>query len=169
MEPSTEDDSWLGVYEELLREVAESFRPEVIVLQNGCDAHVLDPLTHLRCTTRLYEESVRITGEIADRYCGGRLIATGGGGYAVWTVVPRAWTLVWGTLSGQQVPNHIPHAWLEQWQGEAPVLLPPCVRDQEQDQPPMPRREEIEATNRRTLESLRRQALPLIRGWGLGF
>ena len=58
---------------------------------------------------------------------------------------------------------------LERWQGEAPVLLPETVRDRDEDHPPVPRRAEIEATNRRTLESLRRQALPLIRGYGLGF
>src|SRR5690606_8319192 len=101
MEPHTEDDSWFGVFASLLREVAEAYRPEVIVLQNGCDAHALDPLTHLRCTTRLYEDTVKLVGEIADTFCQGRLIATGGGGYAVWRVVPRAWTLVWAALTNQ--------------------------------------------------------------------
>ncbi|HEX2076539.1 MAG TPA: acetoin utilization protein AcuC [Longimicrobium sp.] len=169
LEPFTEDGSWLDIHRRLIPEVMEAYRPDVVVLQSGCDGHTLDPLTHLRASTRLYEETTRIVCAAADEVCGGRVIATGGGGYAVWEVVPRAWTLVWGALSAQEVPNRIPHAWLERWQGEAPVLLPPCVRDGEQDHAPMPRREEIEATNRRTLESLRRQALPLIRGWGLGF
>ncbi|HYJ78984.1 MAG TPA: hypothetical protein VEW03_05260, partial [Longimicrobiaceae bacterium] len=169
LEPFTEDGSWLGLYARLLPEVAEAFRPDVIVLQNGCDGHVLDPLTHLRATTRLYEETVRITCEVADRLCGGRIVATGGGGYAVWRVVPRAWTLVWAGLSGQAVADPVPHAWLDRWQGESPELLPDRLRDREGDYPPVPRREEVEATNRRTLESLRRQALPLLRGWGLAF
>jgi acetoin utilization protein AcuC len=169
LEPFTEDDSWLDLHRRLLPEVMEAFRPDVVVLQSGCDGHALDPLTHLRASTRLYEETTRIVCEAADAVCGGRVVATGGGGYAVWEVVPRAWTLVWGALSGQEVPGRIPHAWLEQWQGEAPVLLPSTVRDEPGALPPVPRREEIEAANRRTLESLRRQALPLIRGWGLGF
>lgn len=169
LEAFTEDGSWLDLYRKLLPEVAEAFRPDVIVLQNGCDGHVLDPLTHLRATTRLYEETVRVTCEVADALCGGRVVATGGGGYAVWQVVPRAWTLVWGGLSGQPVPDAVPYRWLERWQGESPVLLPPAVRDAEDAWPPVSRREEIEATNRRTLEMLRRQALPLLRGWGLGF
>ena len=67
--------------------------------------------------------------------------------------------------AGQQAPA----SWLDRWQGEAPVLLPTSVRDAAEDHSPVPRRAEIEATNRRTLDSLRRQALPLIRGWGLGF
>ena len=169
LEPFTEDDSWLELHRRLLPEVIEAYRPDVIVLQSGCDGHSLDPLTHLRGSTRLYEETTRIVCEAADAVCGGRVVATGGGGYAVWEVVPRAWTLVWGALSGQEVPSRIPHAWLERWQGEAPVVLPGCVRDAPEDHAPVPRRPEIEAANRRTLESLRRQALPLIRGWGLGF
>jgi len=169
LEAFTEDDSWLDIHRKLIPEVMEAYRPDVVVLQSGCDGHALDPLTHLRASTRLYEETTRIVCEAADRVCGGRVVATGGGGYAVWEVVPRAWTLVWGALSGQEVPNHIPHAWLDRWQGEAPVMLPRFVRDAEEDHKPVPRRAEIEATNRRTLDSLRRQALPLIRGWGLGF
>lgn len=169
LEPFTEDGSWLDIHRKLLPEVIEAYRPDVIVVQNGCDGHSLDPLTHLRASTRLYEETIRIVCEVADSVCGGRVVATGGGGYAVWQVVPRAWTLIWGGLSGQQVPNRVPREWLDRWQGESPVLLPECVRDEAADHAPVPRREEIEATNRRTLESLRRQALPLIRGYGLGW
>ncbi|HEX8695290.1 MAG TPA: acetoin utilization protein AcuC [Longimicrobium sp.] len=169
LEPFTEDGSWTWLHGKLLAEAAEAFRPDVIVLQNGCDGHVLDPLTHLRATTRLYEETVRLVCEIADRVCGGRVVATGGGGYAIWRVVPRAWTLVWGALSGQEVPNQVPRAWTQRWQGESPELLPEQMRDGEGEYPPVPRRAEVEATNRRTLESLRRQALPLLRGWGMAF
>lgn len=169
LEPFTEDDSWIGIHEKLLPEIFEAFRPDVVVVQNGCDGHSLDPLTHLRATTRLYEETIRLVCELADRHCNGRVVATGGGGYAIWQVVPRAWTLIWGGLSGQAVPDRIPLDWLNRWQGEAPELLPERVRDDPASHAPVPRRAEIEATNRRTLESLRRQALPLIRGWGLGW
>jgi acetoin utilization protein AcuC len=169
VDPFTEDDSWLRSFTGIFAEAAEAFRPDVIVLQNGCDAHCLDPLTHLRCTTRLYEETVRIISDVADRLCGGRIVATGGGGYAVWQVVPRAWTLVWAGLTGQPVADAIPREWLERWQGESPVLLPERLRDAPGEFAAVPRRAEIEAANQRTLASLRRAALPLLRGWSLGF
>ena len=169
VEPHTEDDSWMSLTNSLLPEVFEAFRPEVVVLQNGCDAHVLDPLTHLRCTTRIYEETVRLCCELADRHCDGRIVATGGGGYAVWQVVPRAWTLVWAALTGQRAENRIPRGWLERWQGESPVLLPERLRDEPDNFPAVPQCDEITATNRRMLESLRRTAMPLLRGWSLGF
>jgi acetoin utilization protein AcuC len=139
------------------------------VLQNGCDAHLLDPLTHLRCSTRIYEETVRLVGDLADEYCGGRVVATGGGGYAVWRVVPRAWTLVWASLTGQVAPDAVPRAWLQRWQGESPVLLPEGLRDDPALHPAAPQCDEVAATNRRMLESLRRTAMPILRGWSLGF
>jgi acetoin utilization protein AcuC len=169
LEPFTEDDSWLRAYASLLPDVAAAFRPDVIVLQNGCDAHVLDPLTHLRCTTRLYEETVRITREVADQYCQGRIVGTGGGGYSIWQVVPRAWALVWAELTEQKAGPDVPREWVEQWQGASPELLPQQLRDSPDTYSAVPRRAEIEAANSRTVESLRRMALPLLRGWGLGF
>jgi acetoin utilization protein AcuC len=169
LEPFTEDESWLWLHERVLVETAEAFRPDVIVLQSGCDGHTLDPLTHLRATTRLYEETTKLVCQVADALCGGRVVATGGGGYAVWSVVPRAWTHVWAALSGQPVPRQVPFSWLDRWQGESPELLPTAMHDEPDAFGPVPRRAEIEATNRRTLEALRRQALPLLRGYGLGF
>lgn len=169
MEPHTEDDSWIGLTADLLPDVFAAFRPDVVVLQNGCDAHLLDPLTHLRCSTRMYEETVRLCCELADQYCEGRIVATGGGGYAVWRVVPRAWTLVWATLTGQRAPDTIPRTWLQRWQGESPVLLPERLRDDPTRHVPAPQCDEVSATNRRMLESLRRTAMPILRGWSLGF
>jgi acetoin utilization protein AcuC len=169
LEPFTEDESWLDIHEKLLPELAEAFRPDVIVVMNGVDGHVLDPLTHLRATMRLYERTIRLVMEIADQHCEGRLIATGGGGYDIWRVVPRAWTRIWAELSGQTLPAELPRSWLDRWQGESPYVLPGRFTDDPEEFTPVPRREEIEATNRRTLGEVRRAALPLIRGWGMGF
>jgi acetoin utilization protein AcuC len=117
----------------------------------------------------MYEDIVRITTDLADTHCRGRLIATGGGGYAVWQVVPRAWTLVWAGLTGQEAGDDIPRSWIERWQGESPYLLPDRLRDDPAAYPGVPRRGEVEALNRRALEALRRNALPLLRGWGLEY
>jgi acetoin utilization protein AcuC len=169
LEPFTEDDSWLEIHRTLLPELADAFRPDIIVLMNGVDGHVLDPLTHLRATMRLYEETVRVVGQIADQHCRGRILATGGGGYDIWRVVPRAWSQVWAGLSGQPLPRAVPREWLDRWQDESPYVLPLEMTDQPEEFTAAPRRTEIEATNRRTVAELRRVALPLLRGWGMGF
>jgi acetoin utilization protein AcuC len=169
LEPFTEDASWLEIHRSLLPELAEAFRPDVIVVMNGVDGHVLDPLTHLRGTLRLYQETIALIRDLADQHCGGRLLATGGGGYDIWRVVPRAWTQIWAGLSEQALPQEVPREWLDEWQDESPYVLPTAMHDDHSDFTPAPRRAEIEATNRRTVAEVRRVALPLLRGWGMGF
>ncbi len=169
LEPGTEDDSWRAAFFDLVPAVAEAFRPDVIVLQNGCDGHVLDPLAHLRATTGLFEDFVRLVGEVADRWCEGRVVATGGGGYAIHAVVPRAWTLVWGALCGDPAPDRIPDDWLEAVRRESGEAVPAVLRDPPGAFPSVPERAEIEATNARTVRDVQRRVLPLLTGWGLAF
>jgi acetoin utilization protein AcuC len=67
--------------------------------------------------------------ELADRLCAGRWIATGGGGYALASVVPRSWALLVavaaGAPTGPRTP--VPAAWrdyvLERHGVEAPSLM----------------------------------------------
>jgi len=169
LDAHTEDGSFLESFNGLVPELAAHFRPDVILLQAGCDAHVLDPLTHLRCTTGLYEHVTRLACELADRYCGGRLIATGGGGYAVYTVVPRAWALVWGALRGLRLDDELPLDWCRSLRLESGRDVPATLRDPTEAFPPAPRRAEIAANNRRTVTAVRQQVLPLLSGWGLAF
>ena len=51
---------------------------------------------------------------LAEALSGGRWLAFGGGGYAV-DVVPRAWTLAYGVMSGQTFPDELPPAYSEKY------------------------------------------------------
>lgn len=156
----TEDGSFLEVYETAIREVIAYFKPDVILTQNGADAHYFDPLTHLYSTIKTYEVIPKIAHELAHEFCEGRWIAVGGGGYDIWRVVPRAWSMVWLAMTNQQVPTGaIPQEWLENWQKEAPVTLIPTWEDPEDLYEPIPRKEEITEKNQQTLE----KALYMIR------
>src|SRR5690625_5506894 len=66
---------------------------------NGADAHFLDPLTHLCTTMETYEKIPMLAHELAHKYCNGKWIALGGGGYDMWRVVPRAWAQICGVSS----------------------------------------------------------------------
>lgn len=169
LEAHTGDGSFLAAFQALIPELASAFKPDVIVLQTGCDAHVWDPLTHLRCSTGLYEKLVRIVGTVADEHCGGRIIATGGGGYAVYGVVPRAWTLTWAALCGDEAPDDIPADWLKSVEAEAGHTLPRTLRDPGDVAAPPRDQAERDVVNDRTVRSVRRKVLPIITGWGLGF
>ena len=149
----TEDESWLTCYKEALSEVADFFKPDVILTQNGADAHFLDPLTHLSVTMKTYKEIPKIAHEIAHQYCDGRWIAVGGGGYDIWRVVPRAWALIWLEMTENRYNlNQIPSSWISEWQEKAPVTLPLKWEDDDCLYPPIPRKAEITEKNGQTLE-----------------
>ena len=169
LDAHTEDDSFRQCFVDLVPELADAFRPDVIVLQNGVDAHVLDPLTHLRCTTSLFEQLVQVTCQIADRHCDGRIVAAGGGGYAIYTVVPRAWTLVWGALCGTPAPERVPAEWLRAARLESGSEVPVFMRDPADAFPASPRRAAITQLNDQTMRAVKSRALPLLTGWGLAF
>ncbi|HEY7355339.1 MAG TPA: acetoin utilization protein AcuC, partial [Ktedonobacterales bacterium] len=152
----TEDGSWLEAVQALLPSLVESFRPDLIVSQHGCDTHTWDPLTHLALTTRAAAAQARLTHDLAHEHCQGRWLALGGGGYDIYRVVPRAWALVWSELAGRPLPEQIPAAWLDRWQPESPDALPLRFLDHPADFPAKPRRAEIERQNRRVVAQARR-------------
>jgi acetoin utilization protein AcuC len=149
----TEDESWLHVYTQSIKEVAEFFKPDVILTQNGADSHYFDPLTHLSASMKIYREIPKLAHEIAHQYCGGKWIAVGGGGYDIWRVVPRAWALIWMEMTeNSNCYGSLPQDWIEYWQGKAPVSLPMNWEDPDDMYKPIPRKAEITEKNLLTLE-----------------
>jgi acetoin utilization protein AcuC len=119
LEALSGDASWWPIVEEAVPRLAEAFGPTFLVSQHGCDSHVLDPLAHLRVTTVSYARVTRLLDEVAHRHCAGRWVATGGGGYDAYRVVPRSWALVWLAQAHAEVPAETPLAWRERWAAEA--------------------------------------------------
>jgi acetoin utilization protein AcuC len=139
-----------------------AFEPDLILSQNGCDGHALDPLTHLSATTRFYEHVPHRIHDLAHELCGGRWVATGGGGYDIWRVVPRAWTSLWAAVSHQELPERVPEPWLSKWSTKSPVGLPPLMRDDPEDYPQGPRTSKIAERNLRTVDEVAGKVLPRI-------
>ena len=73
-----------------------AFRPEFILFQCGADSLAGDPLAHLRFSPAAHGYAAGRLCAMADRWCAGRLLATGGGGYnrrnlaLAWTAVVEA-------------------------------------------------------------------------------
>jgi acetoin utilization protein AcuC len=97
-EPYTWDDPWLEGFQRVVPALVRRFKPTVLVTQDGCDTHYLDPLAHLAASTKIWPVVGRVFHELAHELCGGRWLALGGGGYAVEEVVPRAWTLLFAEM-----------------------------------------------------------------------
>ncbi|MCS7171923.1 MAG: acetoin utilization protein AcuC [Armatimonadetes bacterium] len=158
--PGTDDLSWIECFELVVPEVARAFRPDVIVSQHGCDTHRLDPLTDLCCTTHTAEHFARRMHELAHELCAGRWLATGGGGYEIWRVVPRAWALVYAVVSHQLLPEEVPPSWIAAWQPESPVELPRRMRDDPSQDAPV----SLRRRNREVAQRARDQALAALGG-----
>ena len=119
LEPGTSDESWLEVVETVVPLVAAAFRPTLLVSLNGADSHAFDPLSNLQLTTVAMRRAALLLDEISHAHAGGRWLATGGGGYDVYRVVPRNWGLVWLAQAHRRVPAQTPPAWRERWAAEA--------------------------------------------------
>jgi len=119
LQPGTGDASWLEGVQRVVPAIAEVFRPTFLVTQHGCDTHAFDPLAHLRLTTAAYAQAATLMHDLAHRHADGRWLATGGGGYDAYRVVPRAWGLVWLAQAHAAVPGVTPEAWRARWAAEA--------------------------------------------------
>lgn len=149
----TEDESFLDIYEHALTEIAYYFKPDIVVTQNGADAHCYDPLTHLSATMKIYEQIPVLAHKIAHQYCRGRWVALGGGGYDIWRVVPRAWGQVWNVMSaGSPLYGEIPAEWLTTWEHLSPFPLPKTWEDTKDIYKPIPRQPEINEKNKNMME-----------------
>jgi acetoin utilization protein AcuC len=162
LEPYTEDDSWMDSFRTTVEEAARLFKPDLIVSQHGCDAHAYDPLSHMHCSMRIYNEMPLIIRGLADRYTEGRWVALGGGGYDKWRVVPRAWSLIWLAMTEHPLlslispemhtPVTLSEDWRRAWADVAGGIdaLPKEWLDDLRQWTPMPRREAIQAANQLT-------------------
>ncbi len=164
LEPFTEDDSFLECFEAVVPTALAAFKPDLLVLQAGADMHRYDPLADLNISTRAMWQSYQRVSELADQYCQGRLVATGGGGYDPYRTVPRAWALLWAAISRQPVPELIPAAWRSRWQPFSPDPLPTHFFDDVDAWPPIPRRAEIASYNRAMAARVLQTLTPIWQG-----
>jgi acetoin utilization deacetylase AcuC-like enzyme len=75
------DEGYLAAFQYLLAPAARLFRPELILLSAGFDAHWLDPLANERLSVTGYGRLVSELMALADELCHGRLVAVLEGGY----------------------------------------------------------------------------------------
>jgi acetoin utilization protein AcuC len=119
LEPETGEGAWLRAVSLLVPELAAAFAPDIVVSQHGADSHAWDPLADLNNTTTAMGAAARLVDAVAHRWAAGRWLSTGGGGYGVYRVVPRAWALTWLAAAHREVPETIPAEWRDRWAAEA--------------------------------------------------
>jgi acetoin utilization protein AcuC len=113
--PGTDDAGWLRAFHAVVPAALRAFRPQVLFSQCGADTYRIDPLADLRLTVDGQRASYLAMRALADELCGGRWIATGGGGYALFEAVPRSWTHLLAIATGDPLDplTHTPPGWRE--------------------------------------------------------
>jgi len=99
--PGTADAGWQRAFHAVVPSLLRAFDPQLLVTQCGADGHRLDPLADLRLTVDGQRATYLALRDLAEELCGGRWVATGGGGYALVEVVPRAWTHLLAVVTGE--------------------------------------------------------------------
>jgi acetoin utilization protein AcuC len=109
--PYTDDAAYLRAFDAVVPPLVERFRPDVLVTQQGIDAHFTDPLTHLQISTRTRERTVRWFKDTPYPW-----VAMGGGGYSL-DAVRRTWSLEFLIMLGAEIPPDLRDAEPPVWTG----------------------------------------------------
>ncbi|MDO8733093.1 MAG: acetoin utilization protein AcuC [Actinomycetota bacterium] len=99
----TGDQGWLRAFSAVVPDILQAFQPQILVTQQGADAHLLDPLGHLTMSIDGQRMSYELVHRWAHEYADGKWLAVGGGGYACPEVVPRAWTHLIAEVTGHPI------------------------------------------------------------------
>jgi acetoin utilization deacetylase AcuC-like enzyme len=80
-DPGSGDADYLRVMERDVLPALDAFRPEVLLLSAGFDAHRDDPLAQINLTEEGFWKITRLLAECADQHCAGQVISALEGGY----------------------------------------------------------------------------------------
>lgn len=75
------DAEYAAAFEEVLLPIADHYRPELVLVSAGFDAHRDDPLAGMRVTEDGFAALCGAVKAVADRHCPGKLVLTLEGGY----------------------------------------------------------------------------------------
>lgn len=81
MEAGEGDDEYRTVFHKVLVPAAEQFKPDLVIISAGFDAHKDDPLASMGLTEAGYAELTGIVAGIARKHAQGRILSSLEGGY----------------------------------------------------------------------------------------
>ena len=112
------DEVFARVADEIFQPVVEKFRPQMLFVSAGFDAHWSDPLTSLGLSTQGFFNISKKLVQLADEYCNGKIVFVLEGGYdphnvangaaAVFDALTNS-TLPAGGCAGKEANDPSPH------------------------------------------------------------
>jgi acetoin utilization deacetylase AcuC-like enzyme len=81
LEAGSTDGDYADVFNALVEPVVDQFKPELVLVSAGFDAHERDPLARMRLSTDGYARLTQSLCDLADAHCHGRMVVATEGGY----------------------------------------------------------------------------------------
>lgn len=79
--PGADDDAYINMFDQVILPAASAFRPQIVLISAGFDAHANDPLGGMLVTERGFSNLARRVVQVADTCADGRVVAFLEGGY----------------------------------------------------------------------------------------
>ncbi len=83
LSPGAKDQDVLNAIEEKVEPALQSFEPDAIIIAAGFDGHIMDDMSGLSYSTKLYGHLGIKMDDFARRFCSGRIISILEGGYHI--------------------------------------------------------------------------------------
>lgn len=131
LEPYTDHNGYLEVFDKCVPQLMDGFKPQVLVVECGADAHAFDPLARLQLTSHTFEELYHRILDLAIAHCNGHAVMHLGGGYNL-DATARLWAILALAMQDRDVPTRLPQLWLNHWESELGRPLTATMHDTEQ-------------------------------------
>ena len=80
--PGSGHGAYLEAWSTVVMPAVRRFKPELIIVSSGFDGSAMDPLGRMLCTSETYRAMARMTLDLADQICSGRVVMLHEGGYS---------------------------------------------------------------------------------------
>jgi acetoin utilization deacetylase AcuC-like enzyme len=107
LKPGARDGDFVAIFEDLLMPIADDYRPELVLVSAGFDAHVADPLGGMEVSTEGFAALCGAVKRVAERHAGGKLVLTLEGGYDLDALAESAEACI-RVLAGETPPAIVP-------------------------------------------------------------
>ncbi|HEY6952692.1 MAG TPA: histone deacetylase [Bacteroidota bacterium] len=81
LRPGSGEPEFLNAFRERILPALHKFRPELLMISAGFDAHRDDPLANINLTEQSFKRATELAVEVAARYANGRIVSVLEGGY----------------------------------------------------------------------------------------
>jgi acetoin utilization deacetylase AcuC-like enzyme len=120
LEVGATDEDYRLVFAELVIPVLRQFKPDLLLVSAGFDAHERDPLAGMRLTTPAFAAMTMELRNVAEEYCKGRIAAISEGGYDLRALADSMRTVV-KVMAGPPAPPQWPASSVPSGRGRASV------------------------------------------------